>query len=172
ATWVGFWCLMHLGMWRKRHDPRVLWPHLALGLASVEALSLAVGGYLLGGHLVLLGLAIPLALALLDTFVRRWDVWQPRRRPLPARRTDGDRQGIDIALMVGLILLIVSTGWGVGRLVGPEITIEAGRLSIILLLITAFVGIAWAAWSHLRRSEQLQQARDEFHDVIIHAPDA
>ncbi|MDT9191218.1 MAG: hypothetical protein P5681_26240, partial [Limnospira sp. PMC 894.15] len=22
ATWVGFWCLMHLGMWRKRHDPR------------------------------------------------------------------------------------------------------------------------------------------------------
>ncbi|MCC5887600.1 MAG: amino acid permease [Gammaproteobacteria bacterium] len=172
ATWVGFWCLMHLGLWGRRHDPRVLWPRLALGLAFIEALCLVVGGYLLGGSLVAIGLAMPLGLAFLDTASRNLRGWRPQRQPLSARRLAGDQQGTEIALTVGLILIIVSAGWWVGRLVGPDVTVEAGRLSIILLLITAFVGIAWAAWTHLRRLEQLQQARDDFHDVIVGAPDA
>lgn len=170
ASWIGFWCVMHVGLWRRRAESRVLWPRLALALALIEGAALLVGGIILGGALVLLGLMVPLLLVVGDHWLRRVEL-APLGRLLPWRQSNRPDQGREIALMVGLILITVTVGWLAGRLIGEELTTEATRASIILLLIAAFVGIAWASRTSLRQIERLEHTGQALEEIIASAAD-
>jgi PAS domain S-box-containing protein len=165
ATWIGFWCLMHLGLWRRREEGRVLWPRLALVLAVMEAGVLVVGGGMAGGWWVAGGLAIPFGLMIVDDLARRW-VGFPKAHRTPMTRKVRWSQAGEILLVVTLILATAVAGWVVGRLVGPELSPEGTRFSVIVLLIVAFIGVAWASWTHLRRLSILERARNELGDVL------
>ena len=156
ATWVGFWCLMHLGLWRRRREPQVLWPQLALGLGILEATVLVLGGWAAGSWWIPAGLLVPVALMGVDQAVR-WRL-DPRtsERPEAKERAVGS-QAWEIVLMVALILMTLLAGWTVGRLVGLELTPAAIRLTVIVLLVSAFVGAAWASWTSLRKLELLER---------------
>ena len=171
ASWIGFWCLTHLGLWRRRGEPSVLWPHLALALAILEGMALVIGGLMLGGGLVLLGLSIPLLLAFGDAVLRRSRL-PPAMTQLPWRQSGTDSQAREITLMTGLIVGTVSVGWMTGHLVGSELSAEAMRASIVLLLIAAFVGIAWVSRTSLRRLDRLERAQGALEDIITSAADA
>lgn len=171
ATWLGFWFLMHLGLWRRRDDPSVLWPRLALGLAILEGTALVVGGWLAGGLWVVAGLLIPVVLMGFDLGVRRHldpALPAPRLAPSPVRRTDA----WEIVLVVLLLVITVVVGWLVGRAVGSDPSPAGVRISVIVLLLSAFVGIAWASWTSLRKLELLDGARAQLQDVLDAAMDA
>jgi PAS domain S-box-containing protein len=171
ASWVGFWCLMHLGLWRRRGDPAVLWPHLALGLAVLEGGVLLVGGWVAGGWWVVAGLLVPLALIGVDLGVRTY--LDPRMRPrFREQERVAPSHAWEIVLVVALILVAVAAGWTAGRLVGAETSTAGVRVTVIVFLVSAFVGVAWASWTSLRKLEVLERARAQLRDVIESARDA
>jgi len=171
ASWVGFWSLMHLGLWRRRGDPEVLWPRLALVLGIVEAGVLVVGGALAGGGWVAAGVAVPFVLIGFDEIVRT-QVRVPRLMPsFDISRTPAS-EALEIVLVVSLILGVFLAGWTAGGLIGPPSNPPATRVFVISLLAASFLGVSWASWTSLRRLGLLDRSRSQLHDVIDTAMDA
>jgi PAS domain S-box-containing protein len=173
ATWVGFWALMHLGLWRRRGRKEVRWPHLALALGCLELVVLGVGGIVAGGWYVAGGLLVPAALVALDPLARRlpghWTT--PPFRPLPPGRRPG-REAIEIILLLGLVVLTLVTGWTVARQTGDASPDVVNRIFIITLVIVTFLGVAWGGWTTLRRLAQVEAARSRSDDILATASDA
>ncbi len=171
ASWVAFWCLMHLGLWRRRGRADVLWPGLALAMAVLEGTVLVVGGWLAGGWWVAAGILVPFGLIGVDRGVRTY--LDPRSGRVPWRReTVHTSQALEIVLMVTLILGSVAAGWAAGRLVGNNGSSAGTRFSVLVFLISAFVGIAWASWTSLRRLELLDRSQTQLRELIGSTKDA
>ncbi len=172
ASWVGFWALMHLGLWRRRGDDAVLWPHLALLLGLLELAVLGVGGWMAGGGYVLAGLLVPTALVALDPLARRLpDRWNhPPFRPLGPGRRMG-REALEVGLLLGLVLLTLSVGWLMARQVGDAPREVLVRVYVITTVVMAFLGVAWGGWTTLRRLAQVEAARARSEDILATASD-
>ncbi len=48
VAWFVAFMLMHLGLWKKRHQPNILWPKLSLGLFIIETIILLITAYTWG----------------------------------------------------------------------------------------------------------------------------
>lgn len=172
ASWVGFWALMHLGLWRRRGDDAVLWPRVALFLGLFELAVLGIGGWMAGGGYVLAGLLVPTALVALDPLARRLpDRWNhPPFRPLGPRRRVG-REALEVGLLLGLVLLTLTVGWLMARQVGDAPREVLVRIYVITTVIMAFLGVAWGGWTTLRRLAQVEAARARSEDILATASD-
>lgn len=170
TCWLGFWILMHVGLWHGRGRPEVLWPRLALALAVIEAAVLAVGGPTLGLLPFAVGLLLPLGilaggrligrLADRDRFgIFRLDWWEERYRPRPLGASDGavTRQVVTVIVLVSAA---IGASWILSILAQHDPDPDAAD---VLLAITLFVGgffaIAFAGSTTLANLAALSAAR-------------
>lgn len=170
TCWLGFWILMHAGLWHGRGRPEVLWPRLALALAVIEAVVLAVGGSTLGLLPFAVGLLLPLAVLAGGRIIGRLadgdrlrifrpDWWEERYRPRPLGASDGavTRQVLTVIVLVSAS---IGTSWILSIIAQHDPDPDAAD---VLLAITLFVGgffaIAFAGSTTLANLAALGAAR-------------
>ncbi len=172
ASWVGFWGVMHLGLWRRRNDPEVLWPHLALVLGILELGILAVGGFLAAGWWVAVGVGVPVVLMGVDHLLRKLPAEHTMPRLFRPRLPQRDAEALEITMLLILIIGVLVAGWSMGRLAEMAPPDTAARIFVVTLVIVAFLGVAWGGWTALRRLSLVRAAHDRVEDVLATALDA
>ncbi len=172
ASWVGFWALMHLGLWRRRGEPEVRWPHLALGLGLFEVGILVVGGFLAGGWWVVVGVGVPVLLMGVDHLLRRIPEARITSRRFGLRLPEGDSEALEIIMLLVLVVGVLVAGWTMGRLTELAPPDTTARIFVVTLVIVAFLGVAWGGWTALRRLALVRAAHDRVEDVLATALDA
>jgi PAS domain S-box-containing protein len=174
SSWVAFWMLMHLGIWRKRRDPVAFLPAAALVLAVVEGAVLLVGGSLAAGRWLVVGLAFPTLLLAVSHArgVASLELPGIYSSGEPSDRDADPQAAREIALLALLILAAVAWGWWIARFAVPGSGVAANRVLVVSLLISTFVGVAWASWTSLRKLDLLARARARAAALLASAADA
>jgi signal transduction histidine kinase len=163
--WFVSFTLMQLALWRKRRDPSVFAPRLALGIFLLQTVVLFVGGLAWGWQNFLFGLFTPVLIILLNAVVEQIS-WAPLRTAWWQRFYQDDRDPYRIKnqliLQVVTIILLVCgallIGWELRTLIGAIPSDQANNLLIVVILIMAFVGVAIACWTTLPQIIFLEEA--------------
>ncbi len=157
---------VHLSLWLNRDRPEVKWPRLSLLFLIVESVVMVVGGLAWGWNYWLMGLLLAPTILVVD--------WLIRRRYFPIfrvewwlglyrRRRSGEFQNFDV-LQVGVLLFLICGALTVGWVVRTEIDgsrLEvASELYVLLLLSSAFVGVAIACWTSLPQIASIVEAQE------------
>ncbi len=154
---------LHGGMWLRRRHPESRWPWWSLFFLAVESVVLVVGGWNWGVQDLLLGLLLPGVVVVMDAVIRRlpqagfhprW--WQARdQRAKPYFK---DFITLQVVVLVGVVCLCTSVGWGMGQLA----LVHTQRvLLVVLLLSLSFVAVAIACWTILPQIIAVDEARTQ-----------
>jgi PAS domain S-box-containing protein len=174
--YLSFSILFHLGLWLGRGKPEVKYPYWSLLFFLVEVTVLVVGGIAWDWQDLLLGLCLMPAMLLVNAAVQaipfRPDWWLHRQRSQAQVGNPPDFMMLQVVVLLVLICSAVTIGWGVKSWLD---TIQAGNISIdllmVLLLTSAFVGIAIAGWTSLPQVIAINEAREQAKNLFITALD-
>jgi signal transduction histidine kinase len=163
--WFVSFTLMQMALWRKRRDPSVFAPRLALGIFLLQTVVLLVGGLAWGWENFLLGLFTPVLIILLNAIVSQIQ-WQPLHATWWQRfyQHDRDPYRIKNQLILQVVTIIVLVcgalliGWELRSFIVAIPTAQANNLLMVVLLIMAFVGVAIACWTTLPQMIFLEEA--------------
>ncbi|BAZ32421.1 multi-sensor signal transduction histidine kinase [Cylindrospermum sp. NIES-4074] len=155
---------VHLGLWLRRSEPKVLFPRLSLGILLLEVMVLLVGGLSWGWLNFLIGLLIPLGIMGIDSTIHRFNFspfhpsWWIRRYRLRPSVMVKDSVISQVSTLIFLLCSAVVVGWLFG--VKFHVAVNTGdSLIVVLLMIVAFVGVAIACWTSLPQVVALEEAR-------------
>jgi signal transduction histidine kinase len=163
--WFVSFTLMQIVLWRKRRDPSIFAPRLALSVFLLQTVVLLVGGLAWGWDNFLLGLFTPILIILLNALVEQIP-WAPLRAAWWQRfyQNDRDPYRIKNQLILQVVTIIVLVcgalwmGWDLRSLITNIPSAQANNLLIVVLLIMAFVGVAIACWTTLPQIIFLEEA--------------
>ncbi|WP_168646200.1 ATP-binding protein [Dolichospermum sp. UHCC 0259] len=178
VAWFVAFMLMHLGLWKKRHQPNILWPKLSLGLFIIETIILLLTAYNWGWQDFLAGFFAPFIVLIVDVVVRYL--------PLPIFRSywwiklyQSQRQKSvkdPLIIQVGILIFLLCSAVLVGCLFVWQLNIAfittSKNLTVILLITVAFVGVAIACWTSLPQVVALTEARESAEHLFTVAQDA
>ena len=178
VAWFVAFMLMHLGLWKKRHQPDTLWPKLSLGLFILETIILVLTAYTWGWQNFLAGFLAPFVVLIIDALVRYL--------PLPIFRSHWwiklyKSQLITsvkdpLVIQVGMLMFLLCGAVLIGCLFVWQLNIAfittSKNLTVILLITVAFVGVAIACWTSLPQVIALTEARESAEHLFTVAQDA
>ena len=178
VAWFVAFMLMHLGLWKKRHQPDTLWPKLSLGLFILETIILVLTAYTWGWQNFLAGFLAPFVVLTIDALVRYL--------PLPIFRSHWwiklyKSQLIisvkdPLVIQVGMLMFLLCGAVLIGCLFVWQLNIAfittSKNLTVILLITVAFVGVAIACWTSLPQVIALTEARESAEHLFTVAQDA
>ncbi|MBD2690497.1 ATP-binding protein [Anabaena catenula] len=177
VAWFLAFMLMHLGLWKKRNQPDILWPKLSLVFFIIEAVILLVTAYAWGWQDFLAGLLAPFVVLLIDALVRylpipifRYHWWiklYKSHRQTSIKDPLAIQVGILMFLLCGAVLVGCLFVWLLN--VAPITTVK--NLVVILLITVAFVGVAIACWTSLPQVVALAEAREAAEHLFTVAQD-
>ncbi|MGI8932507.1 MAG: PAS domain-containing sensor histidine kinase [Phormidesmis sp.] len=171
--WLAAFIVLHGGLWYQRGQPGVMWPWLALFMAVVELFVLWVGGWAWGGKNFMIGLLLPMAIALSDHLIRSWpehgaiaiiQSWSPAcpdwlRRGDQSANTFEDFITAQIAMLVGFIGATAVVSWQAGAAVSRADVGAPMDFLVVLVLVLSFVGVAIACWTVFPKIAAVNRAR-------------
>jgi signal transduction histidine kinase len=155
----------HGGMWLQRKQPQSLWPTWSLGFLMIESLALVIGGIAWSWQDLALGLALMPAIGLFNWGIRksRWAVFQPqwwlRRYRVKPLSSQSDFLLTQVLSLLFIICLTTSIGWWVRAILARSVSDQLPLL-VLVLLISAFIGVAIACWSSLPQVVAINEARE------------
>jgi PAS domain S-box-containing protein len=178
TTYVTAIMAVHLGLWLGRDRTAVRWPWWSLSFFLIEAVVLIMGGLSWNWHYLLLGLIIPLAILAADAVMRRLRF--PLFDPAWWMRRYQNQSGIQIKdfvpLQVGILILLLCSAttitWAIRSKLEKVPGNAGNNLLIVLLLTTAFVGVAIACWTSLPQVAAIAEARKQSEHLFLMALDA
>jgi PAS domain S-box-containing protein len=178
VAWFVAFMLMHLGLWRKRNQPDILFTKISLGIFFLEAVVLLVTAYAWGWQDFLAGLLAPLFVLIIDALVRYFPLpvfrpyWWIKRYQLQRRKF----LKYSLSIQVGILIFLMCGAFLVGCLfvwlLNVNFVHNAKNLVVILLITIAFVGVAIACWTSLPQVIALEEAREEAEHLFMVAQDS
>ncbi|MBF1999433.1 MAG: amino acid permease [Synechococcales cyanobacterium M58_A2018_015] len=177
VTWFVAMAALHLGLWRRRDQPEVLYPRLSLALFALEGVVFVVAAWAWGWQDFALGLLPPLGIMGVDAVIRRLPLaicrpqwWQEQYRArLPVALNDSIM--VQIVMLIVLLSGAVLTGWWFGTRLHNGTTQSSENLVAILLMTVVFVGVAIACWTSLPQVVTLAEAREATEHLLEVAQD-
>ena len=162
--WLIAFITLHYGIWHQRGESGISLPWLALGMAAVEIVVLAVGGWAWGIQNFGIGLLLPLAIiggdGLISTVVSKCQLhlnWQGIKR-----QTTSNFENlipIQIATLVGFISGATIIGWSASTVIAQAETHQPIDFLVVLVLILSFLGVAIACWTIFPKMVAVNDAR-------------
>ncbi|WP_009634051.1 ATP-binding protein [Synechocystis sp. PCC 7509] len=168
---------LHLGLWLRRKEAQVLFPHWAIAFFIVEAVVLVVGGLAWGWQYLLLGLALPIFILMGDRLLRRvpfapfhpsW--WQRHYHAKPSSKNQ-DFVMLQVFVLVCLICSSTAIGWAINGRLDRTSSESSGALLAVVLVTLSFVGIGIACWTTLPQISAIDEARQQAKNLLIAALD-
>lgn len=169
---------IHLGLWLNRGKPEVLWPWWSGIFFVIEMVVFIVGGLAWDWEYLLIGLLLPIATLLVDVGIKRiafppfhtsW--W----KELYYSRSKGKMPDFLLVQVTVLIILICSAtalGWVARARLDMNATEAYTNVFVLLLLTSAFVGVAIACWTSLPQVATMIEAREQAEHLFKIALDA
>jgi PAS domain S-box-containing protein len=178
VAWFVAFMLMHLGLWRKRHQPSTLFPKLSLGFFIIESFILLITAYTWGWQDFLAGLLAPFFVLIIDALVNyiplplfrpRWwiKIYQFQRRSLVK-----DSLSVQVGMLIFLLCGAVMVGCLFIWILQAGFITTARNLLVILLITIAFAGVAIACWTSLPQVVALEEAREASEHLFMVAQDS
>ncbi|MFB2974528.1 ATP-binding protein [Aerosakkonema sp. BLCC-F183] len=169
---------IHLGLWLGRGRSAVLWPWWSGGFFVVEAIVLVVGGLAWNWKYLAIGLLLPIAILAADAAVLRlkfapfhpsW--WKERHRAASQERKT-DFVLVQVGVLIFLICSATAIGWTARAKLDTASVENYTNVFVLLLLISAFVGVAIACWTSLPQVTSIIEAREQAEYLFKIALDA
>lgn len=177
VTWFVAMTAFHLGLWRQRRQPNVLWPRVSLGFFCLEVIVLIVAAVAWGWQNFVLGLLPPLGIMGIDAMIRRVQLplfhpqwWRRRYQPRPWVGLN-DSAMVQVVILILLLSGSVLTGWWFGTRLNDSNTASGDNLVAILLMTVVFVGVAIACWTSLPQVVAIAEAREATEHLLKVAQD-
>ncbi len=165
--WFISFMLLHLGLWLRRGESDVLFPHLSLGIFLLEVPILLVGGFAWGWRDFLGGLLLPIGVLMIDAVIRHVSLmqfqpaWWMRQLSWRRPKTLTDSLMLQVVTLIFLLCGSILVGWFFGTRVSSDRSVAHNQsLVVVVLLIAAFVGVAIAGWTSLPQVVALGEARE------------
>ncbi|WP_413174085.1 ATP-binding protein [Anabaena azotica] len=177
VSWFVSFIILHLGLWRQRHKPEVLFPKVALGLFILEFLVLIVAGYAWGWQDFLIGLLAPFGVLIIDAFIRYTSLpifrssWWIKIYKIQRRKPAKDSLMLQVSILIFLLCSAVFIGYLFGFQLNINYSKNGQNLIVILLMLVAFGGVAIACWTSLPEVISLTEARESAEHLFMVAQD-
>ena len=169
---------IHLGLWLGRGKREVLWPWWSGIFFLVEVVVLIVGGLAWNWQYLLAGLLLPISILAMDAAIRRSNLavcdpwwWKQRYRSISSTKMPDF-----VVVQVGVLILLISSattiGWIARSRLDSSSTDAYTNVFVLLLLTSAFVGVAIACWTSLPQVNTIIEAREQAEHLFKIALDA
>jgi PAS domain S-box-containing protein len=178
VAWFIAFMLMHLGLWRKRDQPDILFPNISLGLFILETIILLVTAYTWGWQNFLAGFLAPFFVLLIDVLVRYFPLpifrshWWIKLYKSQLQTSVKDPLVIQVGILMFLLCGAVLIGCLFVWQLNAAFITTTKNLVVILLITVAFVGVAIACWTSLPQVIALTEARESAEHLFTVAQDA
>jgi PAS domain S-box-containing protein len=167
--WLFSFIALHYGLWLKRGNREVLYPKWSLVFAIFESIVLIVGGIAWNWQDLLIGLALPVIILIIDRLISRahfaifkpqW--WQNYYR-LRSQQVSPDFMLIQVLILIILVSSAIIISWTVRsglEMLKADAT-SLSNLFVLLLLTTTFIELAIAGWTIFPQVNAIAEAKEQ-----------
>lgn len=169
---------IHLGLWLNRGKPEVLLPWWSGFFFIVEFAVLIVGGLAWDWRYLLVGILLPIATLFVDILMRRiafppfHSSWWKELYYSQSNSKIPDFLLVQVTVLIILICSATSLGWVARARLDINATEAYTNVFVLLLLTSAFVGVAIACWTSLPQVATMIEAREQAEHLFQIALDA